>query len=236
MRLDAARPRRWALSRPARRSLCFGGAHAQCPARAPMAGGADEDWIVSGRWSAAFALALLLHLPVLHVAALDWVEQAQWLAGPGRGAGSDVVSVYELYLVTPKASDAETATAAQPVAQAGTAVRAEAPAPTKATAAAAPPPALSEAGGGGHDAYYARLRAHLQRYRRPVHAGAAGARAVVIRFRVDGKGSVSAIGLQRSSGDPLLDAEAVDLLRRSAPVPPPPRGQAMNLAVPIEFE
>lgn len=252
MRLETKVPRRLGLAfapsaRPAVRFGC--GAHVfrrastdsgSSPRRDPEIGEADEDWISSGRWSAAFALALLLHLPLLRMAALTDVDETQWLTGHGRGAGSEAVSVYDLYLVTAKASAVAATVSAAPdpgvnaVAQAG----ASAPAETGAQAKAATKPAavVLEAGGGGQDGYYARLRAHLQHYRWPIQAQAAGARTVLVRFRVDGRGGVSAIGLQRSSGDPQLDAEALDLVRRSAPVPQPPHGQAMNLAVPIAFE
>lgn len=243
MRLEAARPRRFALlpAARARRGLRFAAfPHARreaSSAHVAVARG-DEDWIVSARWSAAFALALLLHLPVLRIAALNLVEQAQWLAGPDRGAGSNVISVYELYMVTRKAVDEQATASPAVVAASATPTPAESKvqteAPTKVPAA--PAPDMREAGGGGRDDYYARLRAHLQRYRRQVQADAAGTRTVVVRFRVDGRGGVSAIGLQRSSGDARLDAEALDLVRRSSPVPAPPRQAGMNLAVPIEFD
>lgn len=247
MRLEAARPRRFALlpAAPARRILRFAplpGARRQpslaaalSPPRAAPVG--DEDWIVSARWSAAFALALLLHLPVLRIATSNLVERTQWLTGPGRGAGSDVISVYDLYLVARKPGVEQAAASPAVVAVSATpAPQSKASTATPAQATAAPAPDVRDAGGGGRDGYYARLRAHLQRHRRPVQAEAAGARTVVVRFRVDSRGGVSAIGVQRSSGDARLDAEALDLVRRSAPVPAPPRQAAVNLAVPIEFD
>ncbi|MFA5940758.1 MAG: TonB family protein [Sinimarinibacterium sp.] len=171
------------------------------------------------RWPSAFALALLLHLPLFGTGSAAWRDGAQNAAGSARGAGRDAVSIYELHFSAP-------APRVQP--------------PAESEQRSEPAPAVEsimrEAGGGGRGGYYASLRAHLQRYRRPIQAQTAGARTVIVRFRVDGEGRVSAIGLQRSSGDPLLDAEALDLLRRSAPVPPPPRQIAMNLVVPIEFE
>lgn len=240
MRLETARPRRFALL-PVRRGLRLAvvprARREAAPARVGVSCG-DEDWIVSARWSAAFALALLLHLPVLRIAALNLIEKGQWLSGPSRGAGRDAISVYDLYLVTRKAVVEQQAAANVVIPAAATPAPAESTGPTKTTAktAAAPAADVREAGGGGRDGYYARLRAHLQRYRRPVEAAAAGTRTVVVRFRVDSRGGVSAIGVQRSSGDARLDAEALDLVRRAAPVPAPPRQGVMNLAVPIEFD
>lgn len=59
-----------------------------------------------------------------------------------------------------------------------------------------------------------------------------------IRFVVDRRGRVHGVRLVRSSGSPVLDAEAVALPPRAAPLPRPPAELAshhIELIVPIEF-
>ncbi|SFF63674.1 TonB family C-terminal domain-containing protein [Fontimonas thermophila] len=100
-------------------------------------------------------------------------------------------------------------------------------------AAAATEP--GEVGGGGRDGYYARVRAHLQRHRQPL-IGSDVRGTAVVAFHVAADGRVSALVLQRSAGAAMLDAEALDLVHRASPLPPPPDGRARRLAVPIAFE
>lgn len=52
------------------------------------------------------------------------------------------------------------------------------------------------------------------------HNGGSG----VVAFTVDIKGNLTGVAVQKSSGAPDLDAEAVASVRRAAPFPPPPRG------------
>lgn len=165
-----------------------------------------------GRWPAAALLAVLLHLPLMWRAGALQLE-TQDSAGPARGAGRDRLVVLDLH---PRAG----ATAeSSPIAP-----------------AVAPRSAPQDAGGGGRDSYFARLRVHLQRYRRPLATGGAAAGTAVVEFRVDAAGRIAALRLGRSSGDTLLDAEALALVQRAAPVPPPPDGQALRLSVPVVFE
>ncbi len=59
-----------------------------------------------------------------------------------------------------------------------------------------------------------------------------------IRFFVDRRGWVHGVRPVRSSGSNALDAEAVALPPRAAPLPRPPRelgGHRIELTVPIEF-
>lgn len=61
---------------------------------------------------------------------------------------------------------------------------------------------------------------------------------VKIRFVVDRRGRVFSVNLVQSSGFPSLDAEALSLPRRAAPLPRPPAqlaSQHIELTVPIEF-
>lgn len=167
------------------------------------------------RWPVAAALALLLHL-LLYL--LLWGAgpladpASQDSAGAARGAGDGRVSVLELRFA-PAAVPA--ATGADRLVESA---------------------ASQEAGGGGQDSYYARLRVHLQRHRRPLLATGAARGTAVVTFRVGGNGAVSGLRLQRSAGNAALDAQALDLLRRAAPLPAPPQGRGLQLSVPIVFE
>lgn len=167
------------------------------------------------RWPVAAGLALLLHLLLyLLLRAADPLADpaSQDSAGAARGAGEGRESVLELRF---------------------------APAAAPAAAGAdrlAEPAASREAGGGGQDSYYARLRVHLQRHRRALLATGAVRGTSVVTFRVGADGAVSGLRLQRSAGNAALDAEALDLLRRAAPLPVPPQGRGLQLSVPIVFE
>ena len=60
----------------------------------------------------------------------------------------------------------------------------------------------------------------------------------VIRFVLDRQGSLLSARLERSSGFEILDEEAVDLLHRAQPLPPPPpevTSDRIELTIPIEF-
>ncbi|MFP5304962.1 MAG: TonB family protein, partial [Gammaproteobacteria bacterium] len=58
----------------------------------------------------------------------------------------------------------------------------------------------------------------------------------LVGFRVDGRGDVSQLRLERSAGHATLDAEALALVDRAAPLPAPPRGEVLRLSVPVVFE
>ncbi len=114
---------------------------------------------------------------------------------------------------------------APPSARAQRAERAAAPAPGMASSAAAAASWRSE------------LMAHLNRYKR-FPPGAAGTGTVTVAFTINRAGQVTGSRLLRSSGDRVLDAEAVALPRRASPVPAPPPGtggSTLGLAVPIRF-
>lgn len=81
------------------------------------------------------------------------------------------------------------------------------------------------------------LMAHLNRYKRFPAGGTRG--TSLVAFSIDRRGNVVSARLARSSGDSVLDREAVSLARRASPVPPPPsdiaaRGR-ISLRVPIRF-
>lgn len=117
-------------------------------------------------------------------------------------------------------------TAAPPSSQAQPSDRAAAP-----FASASLTPSMSPASWRG------ALMAHLNRHKR-FPSGATGSGVVMVAFTIDRAGRVLSSGLVRSSGDPVLDADAVALPRRASPVPAPPPnfgGGAVTLAVPIKF-
>ena len=78
--------------------------------------------------------------------------------------------------------------------------------------------------------------AHLNRHKRYPGGGARGTSSVA--FTIDRSGRVIAARLIRSSGNGVLDQEAISLARRASPVPAPPvniTGRSIVLSVPIRF-
>lgn len=57
----------------------------------------------------------------------------------------------------------------------------------------------------------------------------------IVGFRVDAQGGLESAWLARPSGHADLDAEALDMVRRSAPFPPPPAGADRNFGAAIAF-
>lgn len=100
--------------------------------------------------------------------------------------------------------------------------------------AASHPSAAAQNGGGGRDLYFARLRAHLAGFRRALRPGLPAARSRVL-VAITADGWIEERVLLEPSGLPELDAEALDLFRRAAPLPAPPGGQALRLVVPVEI-
>lgn len=94
---------------------------------------------------------------------------------------------------------------------------------------------VAHVGGGGGNSYYARLRAHLAGFRHELPAGLPAASARV-RFRVSPDGWISELELVQGSGVASLDAEALDLFRRAAPLPPPPDALELRLIVPVSID
>ena len=80
--------------------------------------------------------------------------------------------------------------------------------------------------------------AHLNRYKR-FPPGAISSGNTSIAFTISRSGQVLSSRLVRSSGEGVLDQEAVALPRRASPVPAPPPsvgGASISLSVPIRFD
>ncbi|MGQ0699826.1 MAG: TonB family protein [Panacagrimonas sp.] len=94
----------------------------------------------------------------------------------------------------------------------------------------------AQVGGGGRDTYFARLRVHLAGYRRDVLAGSDRTARAVVAFTVSPVGEIAGLELVQASGFPELDVEALELVARAVPLPPPPGGRAVRLSVPVFIE
>ena len=105
------------------------------------------------------------------------------------------------------------------------------------TAPAQPAPQMSS---NGPDTWEGRVLAALNKHRRYPRIAMMQRQQGVpyIRFVMDRDGKVISIRLERSSGFPDLDREALALPRRAAPLPKPPSdkiGNTLELVVPVEF-
>ena len=87
-------------------------------------------------------------------------------------------------------------------------------------------------------AWRSAMAALLERNKR-YPADAKNARGIAqIAFRIDRKGHVMSSHVAKSSGSAALDREALELIRRAQPFPPPPaamRDADLNLTVPVKF-
>ncbi len=115
-----------------------------------------------------------------------------------------------------------------------------APAAESAPKAMPAPPAPQVSSNTPDTSWQGRVLARLDQYRR-YPTGAQGRReqgVPYIRFVMDRDGKILSSRLERSSGFPDLDREAVTLPKRSQPLPKPPAdvvGDTIELVVPVEF-
>ncbi|WP_371345334.1 energy transducer TonB [Ancylobacter sp. IITR112] len=82
-----------------------------------------------------------------------------------------------------------------------------------------------------------RLMAHLNRHKR-YPAGENGTGKAKVAFSINRAGQVLSARLAGSSGNPRFDEEAVAMVRRASPVPPPPAdvgGGTISFTVPVVF-
>jgi len=107
----------------------------------------------------------------------------------------------------------------------------------------APPmavPAPQKAAGETRDSYLGRLLAQLNRFKQyPRAARQARIEGVVmLHFVMDADGKVQSFEITKSSGRPVLDAEAMALIQRAQPLPALPPDfptRTLDAVVPIEF-
>jgi periplasmic protein TonB len=104
----------------------------------------------------------------------------------------------------------------------------------------APSAGISTAAARAQATWHNTLVAHLNRYKRyPNEARARNIEGIVkLEFTLDRSGQILSSRIMQSSGSPLLDEEAMAMIRRAAPLPAPPQqisGAALSLAVPIKF-
>jgi protein TonB len=74
----------------------------------------------------------------------------------------------------------------------------------------------------GAKAYNALVFGHLQRFKRYPPAAHGKSGTVVVRFVLNRTGDVTESAVTKSSGNGVLDHEALDILRRASPFPPFP--------------
>lgn len=92
----------------------------------------------------------------------------------------------------------------------------------------------------GRDAYLGRLLGQINRHKQyPREARKARIQGtVMLHFMIDAQGKVLSFEIARSSGRPVLDAEALALIQRAQPLPPLPADyptRTLDAIVPIEF-
>lgn len=88
-------------------------------------------------------------------------------------------------------------------------------------------------------AYRARLQAHLARYRiYPAAARTEGKEGIVtLRFIMTANGQVTDAWIEASSGEVVIDQEALDAISRAQPLPPPPSGwpDRLDIGLSVSF-
>lgn len=86
----------------------------------------------------------------------------------------------------------------------------------------------------GNDNYRAKVLQQVQDAM--IDPGRPRPKAVaLVAFSVDANGGLAAVTLAKDSGHPDLDAEALDMVQRAAPFPPPPPGADRRFGAFIEF-
>lgn len=97
------------------------------------------------------------------------------------------------------------------------------------------PENFSLSGSGANQTYLANLRTHLAAHRRAL-PGLLGSAETIVSFVLSASGKASAIRIEESSGMPLLDAAAIELIQRAEPLPVPPASLRGRLLVPLRVE
>ena len=90
----------------------------------------------------------------------------------------------------------------------------------------------------GSDAYNALVFGHLQRFKRYPSSARGAQGTVVVRFVLNWAGAVIESTVTRSSGNDVLDREALEILRRASPFPAFPAakpGPQDSYLAPVNF-
>ncbi|MCP5411328.1 MAG: energy transducer TonB [Alphaproteobacteria bacterium] len=114
------------------------------------------------------------------------------------------------------------------------------PPPVAAPMPPPPAPAPKAESGQARQDFVARLLAQLNRFKQyPRAARQAHIQGVVmLHFVMDASGRVLTADIAKSSGRPILDQEALALIRRAQPLPPLPADyptRTLDAVVPVEF-
>ncbi|WFU41563.1 energy transducer TonB [Bradyrhizobium sp. CB82] len=90
----------------------------------------------------------------------------------------------------------------------------------------------------GSNAYNALVFGHLQRFKRYPSSARGAQGTVVVRFVLNRAGAVTESAVTKSSGNDVLDREALEILRRASPFPPFPvakPGSQDSYIAPVNF-
>jgi periplasmic protein TonB len=90
----------------------------------------------------------------------------------------------------------------------------------------------------GSNAYNALVFGHLQRFKRYPSSARGAQGTVVVRFVLNREGAVIESAVTKSSGNVVLDGEALEILRRASPFPPFPAakpGLQDSYVAPVNF-
>jgi protein TonB len=90
----------------------------------------------------------------------------------------------------------------------------------------------------GSDAYNSLVFGHLQRFKRYPSLARGAQGTVVVRFVLNRAGAVIESAVTKSSGNDVLDREALEILRRASPFPPFPAakpGPQDSYVAPVNF-
>jgi protein TonB len=77
----------------------------------------------------------------------------------------------------------------------------------------------------GSNAYNALVFGHLQKFKRYPQTAHGASGTVLVRFALNRAGEVTSSEVTKSSGNTVLDREALDILRRASPFPPFPQAK-----------
>jgi protein TonB len=194
------------------------------------------------RWFLAAGLAASL----LFAASVFWLRQA---SSGTAGRVPQAAPAVAVQLVRVPDSPAEAAASSeQPQDTAADRISAVPPAAvTSPSRAAAAHPALDDTrdasspaqAAGETSKFQAALAAHLARFKRyPDAARERRLRGIVyVAFSLRRDGFLADVSIRKSSGEPVLDQEAIETLKRAQPLPPIPFGLPGRLEIvsPVEF-